>query len=62
MKTDYLKDPSFTYDGLLPISRAAAGLLKWVVAMVNYHGVAKGVEPKRKKASSDLLHKRGHEG
>ena len=26
-----------------------AGLLKWVFAMVNYYGVAKGVEPKRKK-------------
>jgi hypothetical protein len=25
------------------------GLLKWVFAMVNYFGVAKGVEPKRKK-------------
>lgn len=25
------------------------GLLKWVLAMVNYFGVAKGVEPKRKK-------------
>lgn len=28
---------------------AASGLLKWVFAMVNYYGVAKGVEPKRKK-------------
>ena len=24
-------------------------MLKWVLAMVNYYGVAKGVEPKRKK-------------
>ncbi len=29
----------------------AAGLLKWVLAMVNYFGVAKGVEPKRKKVA-----------
>jgi hypothetical protein len=28
------------------------GLLKWVFAMVNYFGVAKGVEPKRKKVGS----------
>lgn len=30
---------------------AAAGLLKWVLAMVNYYSVAKGVEPKRKKVA-----------
>jgi dynein heavy chain len=29
----------------------AAGLLKWVLAMVNYYNVAKGVEPKRKKVA-----------
>lgn len=28
-----------------------AGLLKWVLAMVNYYDVAKGVEPKRKKVA-----------
>lgn len=28
-----------------------AGLLKWVLAMVNYYNVAKGVEPKRKKVA-----------
>lgn len=27
------------------------GLLKWVLAMVNYYNVAKGVEPKRKKVA-----------
>lgn len=27
------------------------GLLKWVMAMVNYFNVAKGVEPKRKKVA-----------
>jgi Microtubule-binding stalk of dynein motor len=30
---------------------AAAGLLKWVLAMVNYYNVAKGVEPKRRKVA-----------
>ena len=28
-----------------------AGLLKWVLAMVNYYNVAKGVEPKRRKVA-----------
>lgn len=27
------------------------GLLKWVLAMVNYYNVAKGVKPKRKKVA-----------
>jgi hypothetical protein len=31
-------------------STTPPGLLKWVYAMVNYYGVARGVEPKRKKA------------
>jgi uncharacterized protein (DUF3084 family) len=30
---------------------AHTGLLKWVLAMVNYYNVAKGVEPKRKKVA-----------
>jgi dynein heavy chain len=44
-------------------------LLKWVLAMVNYYNVAKGVEPKRKKvaeaeknlrlAQRDLAHTKG---
>jgi hypothetical protein len=31
------------------------GLLKWVLAMVNYFGVARGVEPKRKKVGNQVL-------
>jgi hypothetical protein len=34
-----------------PALAAGAGLLKWVLAMVNYYNVAKGVEPKRKKVA-----------
>jgi dynein heavy chain, axonemal len=45
------KDSRFNYEGLLSISRAGAGLFKWVAAMVNYHAVARTVEPKRKKVS-----------
>lgn len=47
----YFKDSKFNYDGLLGISKAGAGLFKWVNAMVNYHAVAKTVEPKRKKVA-----------
>lgn len=46
-----MKDPRFNFEGLLGISTAAAGLFKWVAAMVNYHAVAKTVEPKRKKVA-----------
>eukprot|EP00967_Tisochrysis_lutea_P071751 scaffold95448_cov18-Tisochrysis_lutea.AAC.1 len=46
-----MKGPSFTYESLKSISTAGAGLLKWVLAMVNYNNVAKTVEPKRKKVA-----------
>jgi dynein heavy chain, axonemal len=45
------KDSKFNYEGLLSISKAGAGLFKWVQAMVNYHAVAKTVDPKRKKVA-----------
>jgi dynein heavy chain len=49
VRGDYMKDAAFTLENIKNISTAGAGLLKWVFAMVNYYGVAKGVEPKRKK-------------
>nr|CEL69705.1 TPA: Dynein heavy chain 10, axonemal [Neospora caninum Liverpool] len=43
------KDPeSFTGDKMAKISKAGNGLLTWVKAMIDYHHVAKSVEPKRK--------------
>ncbi|GLI59150.1 hypothetical protein VaNZ11_000978 [Volvox africanus] len=48
---EYLKDKNFNYDSLRNISIAGAGLLKWVLAMVNYNNVARTVEPKRKKVA-----------
>lgn len=43
------KDPdSFTSEKMAKISKAGNGLLTWVKAMIQYHEVAKGVEPKRK--------------
>ncbi|CDJ60958.1 hypothetical protein EMWEY_00008520 [Eimeria maxima] len=43
------KDPdSFTSEKMAKISKAGNGLLTWVKAMLQYHEVAKGVEPKRR--------------
>ena len=47
----YMQDPKFTVQELKGISTAGAGLLKWVVAMVNYYNVAKTVNPKRQKVA-----------
>jgi hypothetical protein len=38
------RDGRFNYESLLRISKAGAGLLKWVNAMLNYHAVVKTVE------------------
>ena len=38
-----------TLENLQRISRASAGLLQWVLAIVNYNRVAKNVEPRRLK-------------
>jgi len=48
---EYTRDPNFTYENLKSISVAGAGLLKWVMAMINYNNVARTVEPKRKKVA-----------
>ena len=45
------KENPFTYDNLKGISKAAAGLFKWVSAMMNYNDVAKTVNPKREKVA-----------
>lgn len=44
---EYFKDPNMTLDNVLTISLAAAGLLRWVIAMMNYYGILKIVAPKR---------------
>uniref|UniRef100_A0A061RTL5 Dynein heavy chain 1, cytosolic n=1 Tax=Tetraselmis sp. GSL018 TaxID=582737 RepID=A0A061RTL5_9CHLO len=48
---EYRKDPKFTVEDLRGISTAGAGLLKWVLAMINYFDVAKTVNPKRAKVA-----------
>lgn len=40
-----------TRDDVSLLTCVCTGLLKWVLAMVNYYNVAKGVEPKRKKVA-----------
>ncbi|OEH75760.1 dynein heavy chain 10 related protein [Cyclospora cayetanensis] len=45
----FSKDPdSFSSEKMAKVSKAGNGLLTWVKAMVEYHEVAKGVEPKRR--------------
>ena len=39
---------TFEGDNMLKISKAGAGLLQWVKAMVKYHEIARTVEPKKK--------------
>jgi dynein heavy chain len=53
----FTANPKFEPAALLTISKAGAGLLKWVVAMLKYNTVAKEIEPMRnavKKAEMDL--------
>jgi Microtubule-binding stalk of dynein motor len=49
---EYMRDAKFTVADLRTISLAAAGLLKWVFAMVNYAEVLREVEPKRSKVAN----------
>jgi dynein heavy chain len=43
----YFKDPKFNPTDLRTISIAAAGLLQWVAAMMNYYEVSSKIEPLR---------------
>ena len=45
----YFKDAEFNVESMKSKSKAAAGMLQWVVAIVKYHEVAKNVEPLRAK-------------
>ena len=44
---EYFTDPNMQIDVVITISQAAAGLLRWVLAMMNYYGILKIVAPKR---------------
>eukprot|EP00736_Rhodelphis_marinus_P011006 Rmarinus@m.25417 len=43
----YIQHPSFRPEVIAKVSRAASGLCSWVLAMNQYHEVAKVVKPKR---------------
>eukprot|EP00163_Fabomonas_tropica_P031148 TRINITY_DN730_c1_g1_i6.p1 TRINITY_DN730_c1_g1~~TRINITY_DN730_c1_g1_i6.p1 ORF type:complete len:4200 (+),score=1431.71 TRINITY_DN730_c1_g1_i6:1002-12602(+) len=49
---EYFKISKFTPSELTSVSRAAAGLLTWVYAMVNFYGVYKTVAPKRQAVAN----------
>jgi hypothetical protein len=44
---EYFKDPNMSLENITTISIAGAGLLRWVIAMMNYYGILKIVAPKR---------------
>ena len=52
MVKTYFQNQDFTPDAVKSISSAGSGLLKWVYAIVNYYGVAKTVDPKRKAVAA----------
>ena len=58
---EYLnKDPeNFKGDAMARISRAGNGLLQWVKAMMEFHEVAKSVEPKRRRVA-ELQQEKGN--
>ena len=45
----YFKDKEFTHENLSRVSQAGTGLFVWVTAILNYHDVAKEVEPLKLK-------------
>lgn len=48
----YFQNAEFTPEQVKNVSQAAAGLLVWVYAIVNYYGVAKTVNPKRQAVAN----------
>jgi dynein heavy chain len=47
----FFKEPDFNLEKMKTVSRAGAGLFQWVVAIKEYYGVAKDVDPLRKKVA-----------
>ena len=45
----FTREKDFTVEKMRTISTAGAGLLQWVIAIKDYYGVAKDVEPLKKK-------------
>uniref|UniRef100_A0A7S0KGL4 Dynein-1, subspecies f n=1 Tax=Micromonas pusilla TaxID=38833 RepID=A0A7S0KGL4_MICPS len=50
----YMKDKKFTLEEIKSVSKPAAGMFKWVLAMMNYYKIASGVKPKRLKVAKGV--------
>jgi hypothetical protein len=44
---EYFKDPNMSLENIMTISIVGVGLLRWVIAMMNYHGILKIMALKR---------------
>jgi 16S rRNA G1207 methylase RsmC len=44
---EYFKDSNMSLENITTITIAGAGLLRWVIAMMNHYGILKIVAPKR---------------
>ena len=51
---DMLKEMNITVEEMRDISKAGAGLLKFVVAVLGYCSVAREIKPKREKVGHNV--------
>ena len=51
---DMLKEMNITVEEMRDISKAGAGLLKFVVAVLGYCSVAREIKPKREKVGHNM--------
>ena len=54
----FLKKMDIEYDRMKDISRAGAGMFKFVKAVMGYCNVAREIKPKREKVQKHLKHPR----
>ena len=55
---DMLKEMNITVEEMREVSKAGAGLLKFVVAVLGYCSVAREIKPKREKVRVvEMIHK-----
>lgn len=55
---DMLKEMNITVEEMREVSKAGAGLLKFVVAVLGYCSVAREIKPKREKVGvEEMIHK-----
>eukprot|EP00767_Chilomastix_cuspidata_P004259 gnl/Chilomastix_cuspidata/4391.p1 GENE.gnl/Chilomastix_cuspidata/4391~~gnl/Chilomastix_cuspidata/4391.p1 ORF type:complete len:5137 (+),score=567.95 gnl/Chilomastix_cuspidata/4391:1094-15412(+) len=49
VENKYIKKRKMTIDAMSSVSKAGCGLLEWVIAMINFFHVDRGVAPKRRR-------------